>query len=129
MHTMDIKDFDELMLFAKFKEKPGLYFGKPSLLSLRDQLFGMNMAFGMIYHEDAFVYLHQFICWYHENVVKDQNGYACWWNHILYTCGGNDEMAFWSFFKHFEGYLKTIHCAVLPMPKDGPPVKQNETQL
>lgn len=126
---MDICDFDELMLFAKFKEKPGLYFGKPSLLSLRDQLFGMNMAFGMIYHEDAFVYLHQFIRWYHENVVKDQNGYACWWNHILYTCGGNDEMAFWSFFKHFEGYLKTIHGTALPMPKDGPPVKQNETQL
>ena len=38
-------EFDELNFFAQVKKKPGLFLGKPSILSLRDQLFGMDYAF------------------------------------------------------------------------------------
>ena len=38
----NMQDFDELKFFADVKKRPGVYFGKPSLLSLRDQLFGME---------------------------------------------------------------------------------------
>lgn len=52
--------------------------------------------------------------WYHEEIIKDLNGYACWWNHILYTSGNDDAYAFESFFREFEKYLRDVHNVCLP---------------
>ncbi len=97
------------MFFAQMKARPGLYIGRKSLLSLRDYLFGMQHAFSIAYQQNAFVYLKEFIDWYQENKIHDRNGYACWWNHLLYTSGGCDDQAFDAFFKVFEAYLQKAH--------------------
>lgn len=115
----ELQDFDELMFFAQMKARPGLYIGHTSLLSLRDYLFGMQHAFSIVYQQNAFVYLKQFIDWYHQNQLHDNNGYACWWNHILYTSGGDDDQAFHTFFKKFEAYLQKEHGLSLPEAKKG----------
>ena len=114
------KEFDELVHFARLKKTPGAYFGKASLLSLRDNLFGMSEAFSYCHCEDNLKYFHSFIQWYNETVLDDKNGYACWWNHILYTSGNNDELAFDAFFRKFEEYLNDIHGLGLP-EVDWPP--------
>ena len=106
--------FDELMFFAQVKKRPGAFLGKPSLLSLRDQLFGMDYAFSFSSPESPLSYFKRFVKWYHEEIIKDANGYACWWNHILYTSGNNDAYAFESFFRIFEGYLQDKHNVFLP---------------
>lgn len=111
--SMETK-FDELNFFAKVKKNPGLYLGIPSLLSLRDQLFGMEYAFSFYTKESPLTYFHLFITWYQEEIIKDMNGYACWWNHILYQCGNNDAYALKSFFCIFERYLSDIHNVYLP---------------
>ena len=107
-------DFNELVFFATIKKKPKLYLGATSLLSFRDQLFGMSYAFSFCYKESPFQYFHSFIEWYHKEIIKDINGYACWWNHILYTSGNDDEYAFESFFIEFERYLRDVHNVCLP---------------
>ncbi len=119
----DLHEFDELMFLAQMKAKPGLYIGCKSLLSLRDYLFGMQHAFLIVYQQNAFPYLKQFIDWYQANKIHDRNSYACWWNHILYTSGGFDDHAFDSFFKVFESYLQKEHGVALPEAKQGLPVK------
>lgn len=48
---------------------------------------------------------------------KDKNGYACWWNYILYISGGFDDQAFFNFFRAFEKYLMDVHKLTLP-PSD-----------
>ena len=106
--------FDELLFFAQAKKRSGVFFGKPSLLSFRDQLFGMDYAFSFYRQESPFKYFHLFVTWYHEEIIKDLNGYACWWNHILYTSGNNDAYAFESFFRKFEEYLRDVHNVRLP---------------
>ena len=106
--------FDELVFFAQVKKIPALYFGKPSLLSFRDQLFGMKYAFSFCCQESPLKYFNLFVTWYHEEIIKDLNGYACWWNHILYTSGNNDAYAFESFFIEFEKYLRDVHNVCLP---------------
>lgn len=106
--------FDELEFFAHIKKRPGMYFGQPSLLSLRDFLFGMSLAFGICGYQDKFKYSDLFIDWYTENVIKDQNAYACWWNHMLYVSGGSDRQAFEYFFHRFEIYLSEVHNISLP---------------
>ena len=106
--------FDELVFFAQVKRRPGLFLGKPSLLSFRDQLFGMNYAFSFYCQESPLKYFNLFVTWYHEEIIKDLNGYACWWNHILYTSGNNDAYAFESFFIKFEKYLRDVHYVCLP---------------
>ena len=106
--------FDELVFFAQVKRRPGLFLGKPSLVSFRDQLFGMNYAFSFYYQESPLKYFNLFVTWYHEEIIKDLNGYACWWNHILYTSGNNDACAFESFFIEFEKYLRDVHNVCLP---------------
>lgn len=111
--SMETK-FDELEFFAKIKKKPGLYLGMLSLMSLRDQLFGMEYAFSFYSKESPLVYFNLFIAWYQEEMIKDLNGYACWWNHILYICGNNDSYAFGEFFRIFERYLSAIHNVYLP---------------
>lgn len=108
MQVTELK-FDELNFFAQAKKKPGLFLGKPSLLSLRDQLFGMGYAFSCCCKEDPLFYFHSFGEWYHEEVLDDKNGHACWWNHILYTSGNDDAYAFYAFFSAFEAYLQEKH--------------------
>lgn len=90
--------WEELMLFAQIKARPGLWLGEKSLLSLRDHLFGMQHAFRLCLHEDPMEYLSGFIEWYQGRVIGDFNGYASWWNHILYTSGNRDAEAFDEFF-------------------------------
>lgn len=101
--------FDELEFFANVKKRPGVYLGMPSLLSLRDQLFGMEYAFSFYTQESPLRHFNSFVTWYHKKILKDLNGYACWWNHILYTSGNHDSYAFESFFRIFERYLREIH--------------------
>ncbi len=106
--------FDELEFFASVKKRPGLYLGKPSLLSLRDQLFGMEYAFSFYTEKNPLVYFRLFITWYQGENLKDQNGYACWWNHILYTSGNDDAYALELFWRIFEQYLRDRHHVCLP---------------
>jgi len=109
-----MKDFDELAFLAQIKERPGMYFGRPSLRSMADMIFGMHHAFCLCGREDQFSIFHAFIDWYHEEVLKDQNGYACWWNHLIYLSGGEDLEAFDGFFRVFERYLQDVHGKTLP---------------
>lgn len=108
------RGFDELAFFARVKKRPGMFLGKPSLVSLRDMLGGMRYAFSCCHQKDSLKYFDQFIAWYHREKLKDRNGYACWWNHILYTSGNNDVYAFESFFRYFEQYLREAHDLCLP---------------
>ena len=41
-------NFDELKFFAEVKKQPCLFFGNPSLISLRDQIYGMYYAFSVL---------------------------------------------------------------------------------
>lgn len=113
MTNMECK-FDELLFFAQVKKRPGVHLGKPSLLSFRDQLFGMDYAFSFYCQESPLKYFHSFVTWYHKEIIKDLNGYACWWNHILYISGNNDSYAFETFLNIFEQYLRDIHNVCLP---------------
>lgn len=106
--------FDELVFFAIVKKRPAMFLGRPSLLSFRDNLFGMDYAFSFYEEEKQLKYFHLFIQWYHENIIKDLSGYSCWWIHILYTSGNDDKLAFESFFSLFERYLKDVHQFSLP---------------
>ena len=106
--------YSELMLFACFKAKPGIYFGSKSLMSLRDQLFGMGYAFGVCGKPDHLKYFREFIKWYNDEVVRDKNGYACWWNYMLYKSGNSDWHAFDMFFREFEDWLSKAHGLKLP---------------
>ena len=107
-------EFDELIFFAKVKKRPGMYLGRKSLISLRDQLFGMTYAFSVCGHSDVLKLFRGFIEYYNNKLfLTDQNGYVCWWNHILYTSGGIDDLAFDSFYRKFETYLFEEHNLVL----------------
>ena len=105
------------MLFAQIKARPGLWLGEKSPLSLRDHLFGMLHAFRLCLHEDPMEYLSGFIEWYQGRVIGDFNGYASWWNHILYTSGNRDAEAFDEFFRVFERYLQEECATALPAPQ------------
>ncbi len=106
--------FDELEFFAQVKKRPGMFLGSTSLLSLKDYLCGMGYAFSFYDEENQFKYFDSFVKWYHDTIIKDKNGYACWWNYILYISGGNDTQAFSSFFRCFEDYLIQMHNTKLP---------------
>lgn len=106
--------FNELVFFSQVKKRPGMFLGKTSLLSLRDQLFGMQYAFSFHCEETPLYYFGLFVNWYQKEIIKDSNGYGCWWNHILYTSGNDDTLAFHSFFRIFEGYLRNMHTVCLP---------------
>lgn len=108
------REFDELAFFAKMKKRPGVFLGKPSLISLRDQLFGMEYAFSFCCQESPLKYFGLFVEWYHKEILEDFNGYASWWNHILYTSMNDDAIAFESFFRKFEQYLHDVHNVDLP---------------
>lgn len=106
-------NFDELNFFAEIKKCPNMFLGKPSLLSLRDYIFGMSYAFSVCNCDNQFKYFNSFKDWYYNN-QSDKNGYVCWWNHILYINGNDDALAFHSFFRIFEQYLKDVHNVSLP---------------
>ncbi len=107
--------FDELQFFAEMKARPGLYLGTPSLCSLRDHIFGMDHAFRLCGMKDALPLFTGFILWYHQAHFGERpSGYECWWNHLLYTSGGDDQHAFHAFFRTFERYLKEQRGMVLP---------------
>ena len=108
------RNFNELVFFAQIKKRSGLFLGKPSLLSFRDQLLGMDYAFSFYCQESQLKYFNLFVTWYHQEIIKDLNGYACWWNHILYTSGNDDACAFKSLFREFEKYLRDVHNVRLP---------------
>lgn len=110
----DGKMFDELRFFAAVKKRPGMLLGSTSLISLRDVLHGVGYAFWFCNQESPLKYFQLFIDWYHRERIKDLNGYACWWNHILYTSGNDDKYAFECFFRCFEQYLLTVHHLSLP---------------
>ena len=111
------KSFNELEFFAQVKKRPGMFLGDRSLLSLRTHLFGMDHAFSFYTSQTPLAYFKLFIKWYHEEIINDLNGYACWWNHILYISGNNDSCAFDSFYNIFERYLRDIHNLCLPEVK------------
>ena len=108
------RTFDELIFFAQLKKRPGAFLGQPSLMSLRDYLFGMDYAFSFSDQKDRLQFFHRFTAWYQKRYVDDENGYACWWNHMLYVCGNMDALAFDMFFAHFERYLQEVHNIRLP---------------
>ena len=112
--TNSESQFDELVFFAQVKKRPGLFLGKKSLLSFRDQLFGMEYAFSFCRSDSPLVYFNHFRKWYHKEIIKDMNGYACWWNHLLYISGNDDVYAFDSFFNIFERYLRDVHHVCIP---------------
>lgn len=101
--------FDELAFFADVKKRPAVYFGQPSLISLRDMLTGMEYAFQFNQEPAQLHYYRAFVAWYHNEILDDGNGYACWWNHILYVSGNDDRYAFERFFVIFECYLHDVH--------------------
>ncbi len=107
-------EFDELQFFAKVKNCPAMFMGKKSLLSFKDQLFGMGYAFCYCCEESPFKYFNMFTKLYQDEVIKDGNGYAAWWNHMLYISGNFDDLAFDLFFKSFEQYLHDVHDVSLP---------------
>lgn len=109
-------EFDELIFFAKVKKCPGMFFGRKSLTSLRDQLWGMIYAFSACGHPDALKLFRGFIEYYNNELfLADQNGYVCWWNHLLYTSGSMDDVAFDAFYRRFEAYLLDEHNLKLPV--------------
>lgn len=111
----DTQEFDELNFLADVKRRPAMYFGQPSLLSLRDVLAGMEYAFSFFTDETPLHYFRTFVTWYQNEKIDDQNGYACWWNHLLYTCGNDDRYAFERFYFVFERYLHDVHNISLPL--------------
>ena len=110
-------NFHELDFFARIKKRPGMYFGRPSLRSMADMIAGMCHAFCLCGREDQFPLFLAFVEWYQKEAIRDQNGYACWWNHLIYISGGEDREAFFSFFSVFERYLKEVHGKTLPEVK------------
>ena len=113
------KDFDELAFFAEVKKRPGLFLGEPSLLSLRDLLTGMDIAFRFDHTESPLKHFHSFVNWYHEEKLADHDTYACWWNHILYISSNRDRLAYVRFFELFERYLKDVQHLSLPDADNG----------
>ena len=107
--------FDELTFFAQVKKRTVMYLAGKSLLSLRDHLYGMGYAFSACDRPDALKMFHLFIEYYNSKLLQtDQNGYVCWWNHLMYISGGSDADAFDAFFREFEAYLLNAHHLQLP---------------
>jgi len=107
--------FDELAFFARVKRRPGVFFGRKSLTGLRDMLGGMQFAFAACGEKDVLRYFAEFVAKYNHCLMeKDSNGYSCWWNHLLYICGNNDELALDCFFNEFERFLNEKYGLKLP---------------
>ena len=105
--------FDELAFFSDVKRRPAVYFGNPSIISLRDMLTGMDYTFRFYREPTQLHFFQEFVSWYLNEILDDGNGYACWWNHILYTSGNDDRYAFDQFFVIFERYLHDMHSLSL----------------
>ena len=115
---VQVGNFDELKMFSDIKGWPALYLGEKSLLSLRDLVGGVEYVFRCINPGDpGLKYLYGFIQWYTDTYIQDQNGYAAWWNHILYKSRNLDSYAFDCFYRYFEEYLDEVHGIALPEPE------------
>ena len=132
-------NLNELQLISRIKEKPYLYFGRRSLVGLRDFLFGVRVGANAAPERPgeavtALPYYHAFIDEYSKALWQREgrNGYVCWWNHMLYVAGGSDATAFDVFFHAFERWLREERGAALPAvdyslslyPPDGPERKE-----
>ncbi len=72
-------EFNELEFFAKAKKRPGIFFGRKSLISLRDFLFGMSYSFTVSGHSDALNLFDSFIAHYNNELfLTNQDSYVCW---------------------------------------------------
>ena len=113
--------FDELAFLREVKARPGMYLGQKSLLGLRDLLGGMELGATAALEDTGLpkkklfpIWWDGFVPWYLERYVKDKNGYASWWNHMLYVSGNFDHSAFDYCFQIFDEYLKTeLHLPAL----------------
>lgn len=112
------RDFDELAFFAGVKKRPAMYIGRRSLIGLRDMVFGMKLAFSFCGERDALRYYTEFIERCNRRLMEtDSNGYSCWWNHMLYISGNDDELALMHFFREFERFLDEEYGEKLPEVK------------
>ena len=108
-------EFDELLFLAQIKKRPGMYLGRKSLTGLRDYLSGMHHGFAACGRSDALKWSVSFADYYNNQLFQnDQNGYACWWNHLLYISGNMDDAAFDAYFMKFEAYILEKHDLKLP---------------
>ena len=104
--------FDELQFLSNIRERPGMFFGEPSLIGLRDLLDGMEWG-ARIARENAGlpterlfpIFLDGFLPWYERCCKKDQYSASCW-SHMLYVSFSLDGKAFNLCFELFEKYLK-----------------------
>ncbi len=110
--------FDELAFLREVRAKPGMYFGKKSLLGLRDLLSAMELGADAALADTGLpkktlfpIWWNGFVPWYTERYVNDRNGYAAWWNHLLYVSGNSDDKAFDNCFRCFDEFLRTAREA------------------
>ena len=125
---------NELQLLSRLKDRPELYLGRRSLIGLRDFLNGVRIGANAFREEigeaapvvpnyDAFIEAYSADLWRREG----RNGYVCWWNHMLYVAGGDDALAFDTFFHCFEAWLRDERGSSLTAPdhKSAPDVDDN----
>ena len=106
-------ELEMLTMMAKMKTKPGVFFGRKSLMSLRDQLWGMMYAFDICGHEEAMKYFRSFTETYNAKLLE-KGSCSAWWHHILNESGESDEEAFDLFFRRFECFLWNEYGLKLP---------------
>ncbi|MBO5384167.1 MAG: hypothetical protein J6A30_07695 [Ruminococcus sp.] len=97
-------NFDEIKMWREIKNKPAMFLGQKSIIRLNLFLCGINYAFG---NANYLSYFKGFNDWYMKKFnVDTNNAYTIWWNHILFTSGNNDSLAFDNFIRYFEKYLQ-----------------------
>lgn len=97
-------DFDEIKMWREIKNRPGMFFGQKSIIRLHSFLSGINYSIGK---DGCLSYFEGFNDWYMKKLnVDTNNAYTIWWNHILFTSGNSDSLAFDRFISYFEGYLQ-----------------------
>ncbi len=95
-------EFDEIKMWKDIKNRPA-FLGKKSIVMLNSFLNGIYYSFGKA---GCLSYFGGFNDWYMEKYnVDTNNAYTIWWNHILFTSGNDDQLAFDRFFCYFEEYL------------------------
>lgn len=97
-------EFNEIKMWNDIKNKPGMFFGKRSIILLNSFLNGIKYSFEK---NSCLLYFQGFNEWYmKKRNVDTNNAYTIWWNHILFTSGNNDDLAFDAFISYFEEYLQ-----------------------
>ena len=97
-------EFNEIKMWNDIKNKPGMFFGKRSIILLNSFLNGIKYSFEK---NSCLLYFQGFNEWFmKKRNVDTNNAYTIWWNHILFTSGNNDDLAFDAFISYFEEYLQ-----------------------